>query len=57
MAAPHVAGLAASFASLYRTRAGPWLCDTLRERAIRDVVKNQAANTVNLLAYNGANGW
>ncbi|KAG6002724.1 hypothetical protein E4U43_001061 [Claviceps pusilla] len=54
MATPHIAGLGAYFATLQRRVAGPWLCAEIQRLATRNVIKDQVASTVNLLAFNGA---
>lgn len=54
MATPHIAGLGAYFATLQRRIAGPWLCAEIQRLATKNVIKDQVANTVNLLAFNGA---
>ncbi|KAG6008102.1 hypothetical protein E4U21_004984 [Claviceps maximensis] len=54
MATPHIAGLGAYLASIHRKTAGPWLCAEMQRIATKNAIKNQVANTVNLLAFNGA---
>ncbi|KAG5942310.1 hypothetical protein E4U53_007259 [Claviceps sorghi] len=54
MASPHIAGLGAYLATVQRKTAGPWLCAELQRLATKNAIKDQVANTVNLLAFNGA---
>nr|AAB62277.2 protease [Epichloe typhina subsp. poae] len=53
MATPHIAGLGAYLAAKNGRRAGPGLCRTIKDMATKNVITNQVAGTVNLLAFNG----
>ncbi|PNS16193.1 Subtilisin-like protease [Sphaceloma murrayae] len=56
MASPHIAGLAAYLLGFEGSADPVALCQKIKDRAIKDKVKNVPNGTNNLLAYNGAQG-
>lgn len=52
IANPHVAGLAAYFASRDDVKASPAMCGQLVKSATRDAISDQFDNTVNLIVFN-----
>ncbi|PHH88940.1 hypothetical protein CDD83_6860 [Cordyceps sp. RAO-2017] len=53
-AVPHVVGIAALLAAKEGLSGTKALCDRIKQLGTKDVIVNQKKNTVNLMAYNGA---